>query len=136
MMDGSRMSQRSMYGKASLPPDSSQSNATAVRARVSVRSPKAIASQRLLCNECIESRRPQSKYRKHSKNRPEPGIFNRDKRGLKTHQLTSTKQSVGSQRSGCVKRCGFWHTPFGKLKPKARIPVSYTGTDRKSTRLN
>jgi hypothetical protein len=34
---------------------------------------------------------------------------------------------AGSERSGRVKRCGFWHTPFGKLKPKARILTIMSG---------
>jgi hypothetical protein len=46
-----------------------------------------------------------------------------DKRGLKTHPLTSTKQSAGSQRSGRVKRCAFKNTIDSYsacIKPKLR----------------
>src|ERR1017187_5935116 len=38
-----------------------------------------------------------------------------DKRGQKTHLLTSTRQSAGSLRSGRVKRCGFGHKVECKL---------------------
>jgi hypothetical protein len=53
----------------------SPSNETVSMARVSVRSPKATASQRLLCNECFESSRPRHKGLKRSIRLPEPGHY-------------------------------------------------------------
>ena len=66
----------------------------AARDRACGRSLKGIASLPPPCNVCCKSTR----------------IKPRDKRGPKSHPLTSTKQSAGSHRSGRVKRYTFNYT--------------------------